>query len=109
MNDAISLGLALAGAVVYGTAIVILVVKNRQSWTAKGIAVVAVLIWPNLLMMPITQLLFSIPVFAVFATHGTDISKPLSASTVALAIGSVVAIFTVLFVVTYYITLQQAQ
>jgi hypothetical protein len=78
--------------------------KNPRSWAAWGIAAVAVLIWPWLLTMGLLQWVFAVPLLVVFAIHGTDISKLLSAGALALALGSGLTLFAVVCVIAYYQT-----
>ena len=86
-SDEVVLAVAIACAIPYGLGIGILVAMNHRRPSAWIIGVAAVIIWPVLFFMSLTQLALVIPVWSVLFTHGSDLGKPLSPKTILLALG----------------------
>lgn len=99
MGETVLLGGAVVCAVAYAFTIAILLIKNHRNGAAWGIAAAALVMWPGLFFMSFMQLVVVIPLVAVFATHGYDISRPLSAKTVGVAIGSTILFLAIVGVV----------
>ena len=95
MSEIILLGGAIGCAIAYWLTIALLVIKNRRNSAAWAVAGAALVMWPALLFMSFMQLLVVIPLVAIFVTHGYDISQPLSAKTVGVAVGSTILFLTI--------------
>ncbi len=91
MVDTVLLLAAMVCAIAYWLTIAILLAKNSRNHAVWVLAGGALIMWPFLLFMSFMQLIVVIPLVSVFITHGYDISRPLSAKTVVVAIGATLA------------------
>lgn len=98
MDDTLGLILAIALAIPYGLAVALLLKHNSRNPVAWFVAIAALMVWPFAFVWGGgCQLVFVIPVFAVFVLDGYDISRPLSAKTIIVALGSMLLLFGVVF------------
>jgi hypothetical protein len=91
MNDVWLLYIAVACAIPYGGVILVLLFNNPKRLSAWLVSGVALFCWPGLFFMSFMQLVFVIPMVAVYSVNGFDLSKPLSAKAVYWGLGATLA------------------
>jgi hypothetical protein len=96
-SDEILLIAAILCAVPYWLGIGILLARNPRQPSVWVIAVAALVIFPCMFFLGISQLALAIPVWVVLLLHGSDVSKPISAATAGIAIAVTLLFFGLIF------------
>ena len=77
--------------IVYYCAFLTLLAKNRQEVAARIVAVVGLLLGPLLLLLPLVQLLFAIPLCTLYCIHGLVLPTRLPTRSILLALTTTLA------------------